>query len=143
MRSGSALSTVAEDDLSADADFAAKSSPDLSVPGSRPVRSCRLRLKSWLSSRVSFMLLPVLLAAGPSRRRNGLGVDVIQGPGFHVVLGQPFKIHIHIPEIETGIGRDRGGIGDLFVRHRPRPKYRPQLGDLGAKLLDLGVEQRI
>jgi hypothetical protein len=26
-------------------------------------------------------------AAGPSCRRDGLGVDVIQGPGFHVVLG--------------------------------------------------------
>src|ERR1700737_4949371 len=104
MRSGSALSTVAEDDLSADADFAAESSPDLSVPGSRPARSCRLRLKSWLSSRVSFMLQPVLFAAGPSRRRDGLGVDIIQGPGFHIVLGQSFEIDIHVPEIETCAG---------------------------------------
>ena len=89
------------------------------------------------------MLLPVLLAAGPSRRRNGLGVDVIQGPGFHVVLGEPFKIDIHIPEIETGIGRNRGGVGHLIVGHRPRPEHRAQLGNLGAKLLDFGVEQRI
>src|SRR5260370_12955349 len=117
MRSGSALSTVAEDDLSADADFAAKSSPDLSVPGSRPVRSCRLRLKSWLSSRVSFMLLPVLFAAGPSRRRYRLGVDVIQGPGFQVVLGQPFKVHIHIPAIETCVCTNRGPRTHLLVPH--------------------------
>ena len=41
------------------------------------------------------MLLLVSLAAGPSRWRDGLGIDVAQGPGFHVVVGETFEVDIH------------------------------------------------
>src|SRR6266702_4869076 len=141
MRSGNASPpTIADGDLS---DVFARSSPDLSAVRSRPARSWRMRLNSSLSSRVSFMLPSILLPARPSRRRDGLGVDVIQGPGFHVVLGQPFKVDVDIPKIETGIGGNCGGVGHFVVGHRAGPKYRAQLSDFGAKLLDLGVKQRI
>ena len=56
---------------------------------------------------------------------------------------ETFKVDVHVPEIETGICWNCGGVGHLLVGHRPRSKYRAQLGDLGAKLLDLGVKQRV
>ena len=89
------------------------------------------------------MLLSVLLPVSPSRRWDGLSVDVIKGPGFHVVLGQPFKVDVHVSEIEASVGGNCGRVSHLHIRHRPDAEHRPQLGDLGAKHLDLGIEERV
>ncbi|WP_236494712.1 hypothetical protein, partial [Staphylococcus aureus] len=45
--------------------------------------------------------------------------------------------------IETGICGNCGGVRHFLVGHWARPKYRAELGDFGAELLDLGVKQCI